>query len=91
MRVFASNMAAKKWDMAAAVASHLVKTEPETSGWCINLAYARKCSRQFLCDLFKPAGFKDDLRPCVVNDVARELLAFYDQACIGEARRSEKK
>jgi hypothetical protein len=45
--------------------------------------------------LFKPAGLKDDLRPCVVNDVASELLAFYDQACIGEAardvlRRSER-
>jgi hypothetical protein len=36
---------------------------------------SRKCSRQFLCDLFKPAGLKDDLRPCVVNDVASELLA----------------
>jgi Flp pilus assembly protein TadD len=37
-------MAAKKWEMAAAVASHLVKTEPETSGWWINLAFAtRRC------------------------------------------------
>jgi Flp pilus assembly protein TadD len=37
-------MAAKKWEMAATVASHLVKTEPETSGWWINLAYAtRRC------------------------------------------------
>jgi lipopolysaccharide biosynthesis regulator YciM len=35
-------LAAKKWDMAAAVASHLVKTEPETSGWWINLAYAKR-------------------------------------------------
>jgi Flp pilus assembly protein TadD len=35
-------MAAKKWEMAAAVASHLVKTEPETSGWWINLAYAKR-------------------------------------------------
>jgi lipopolysaccharide biosynthesis regulator YciM len=26
-------MAAKKWDMAAAVASHLVKVDPETAGW----------------------------------------------------------
>ena len=33
-------LAAKKWDMAAAVASHLVKTEPENSGWWINLAYS---------------------------------------------------
>ena len=31
-------MAAKKWDMAAAVASHLVKVEPETATWWINLA-----------------------------------------------------
>ena len=30
-------MVAKKWDMAAAVASHLVRTEPETSGWWVNL------------------------------------------------------
>ena len=33
-------MAAKKWDMAAAVASHLVKVEPENAGWGISLAYA---------------------------------------------------
>jgi lipopolysaccharide biosynthesis regulator YciM len=26
-------MAAKKWDMAAAVASHLVKVDPQTAGW----------------------------------------------------------
>ena len=37
-------MAAKKWDMAAAVANHLVKIEPENCGWWINLAYAtRRC------------------------------------------------
>jgi len=33
-------MAAGKWDMAAAVASHLVKVDPETAGWWIALAYA---------------------------------------------------
>ena len=33
-------IAAKKWHMAAAVASHLVKVEPETAGWWISLAYA---------------------------------------------------
>ena len=33
-------MAAKKWDMAAAVASHLVKIQPENAGWWISLAYA---------------------------------------------------
>jgi Flp pilus assembly protein TadD len=33
-------MAAKKWDMAAAVASHLVKVDPETAGWWISLACA---------------------------------------------------
>jgi hypothetical protein len=32
--------AAKKWDMAAAVASHLVKVEPENEAWWINLAYS---------------------------------------------------
>ena len=32
--------AAEKWDMAAAVASHLVKVEPENAGWWINLAYS---------------------------------------------------
>jgi Flp pilus assembly protein TadD len=37
-------MVAKKWDMAAAVGNHLVKVEPENSGWWINLAYAtRRC------------------------------------------------
>ena len=33
-------MAAKKWDMAAAVASHLVKVDPQNAGWWISLAYA---------------------------------------------------
>ena len=33
-------MAAKKWEMAAAVASHLVKVDPQTAGWWISLAYA---------------------------------------------------
>ena len=33
-------MAAKKWDMAAAVARHLVKVDPQTAGWWISLAYA---------------------------------------------------
>ena len=31
---------AKKWDMAAAVASHLVKLQPENARWWINLAYS---------------------------------------------------
>ena len=31
---------AKKWDMAAAVASHLVKVDPQTAEWWISLAYA---------------------------------------------------
>jgi hypothetical protein len=30
----------KKWDMAAAVASHLVKVEPQNEAWWINLAYS---------------------------------------------------
>ena len=38
-------MAAKKWEMAAAVASHLAKTEPETSGWWINLALCEAALR----------------------------------------------
>ena len=33
-------IAAKKWDMAVAVASHLVKVDPGTAGWWISLAYA---------------------------------------------------
>jgi Flp pilus assembly protein TadD len=33
-------MAARKWDMAAVVASHLVKLEPENEAWWINLAYS---------------------------------------------------
>jgi Flp pilus assembly protein TadD len=37
-------LAAEKWDIAAAVANHLVKVEPENSAWWINLAYAtRRC------------------------------------------------
>ena len=37
-------MAAKKWDMVAAVASHLVKVDPQTPGWWISLAYALRCT-----------------------------------------------
>ena len=33
-------IAAKKWDMAAVVASHLVKLEPDNEAWWINLAYS---------------------------------------------------
>ena len=33
-------MAARKWDMAAAVASHLVKVEAENEVWWISLAYS---------------------------------------------------
>jgi Flp pilus assembly protein TadD len=33
-------IAAKKWDMAAVVARHLVKVEPENEAWWINLAYS---------------------------------------------------
>jgi Flp pilus assembly protein TadD len=33
-------MAAKKWDMVAAIANHLVKIDPQTAGWWISLAYA---------------------------------------------------
>jgi Flp pilus assembly protein TadD len=33
-------LAAKKWDMAAAVASHLIKVEPKNEAWWINLAYS---------------------------------------------------
>jgi lipopolysaccharide biosynthesis regulator YciM len=32
-------MATKKWDMAVAVANHLVKIEPENEAWWINLAF----------------------------------------------------
>ena len=38
--VLLSTLTAKKWDMAAAVASHLVKVEPENEAWWINLAYS---------------------------------------------------
>jgi predicted Zn-dependent protease len=31
---------AKKWDMAAAVASHLGKVEPENEAWWLNRAYS---------------------------------------------------
>ena len=33
-------MAAKRWDMAAAVASHLVKVQPGNADWWISLANA---------------------------------------------------
>jgi lipopolysaccharide biosynthesis regulator YciM len=33
-------MATRKWDMAAAIARHLVEVEPENAAWWINLAYS---------------------------------------------------
>ena len=33
-------IAANKWEMAVAVASHLVKVDPKTAGWWISLPYA---------------------------------------------------
>ena len=39
-------MVAKKWDMAAAVASHLVKVDPQTAAWWISLAYAVRRRRK---------------------------------------------
>jgi Flp pilus assembly protein TadD len=33
-------MAARRWDMAAAIARHLVEVEPENAAWWINLAYS---------------------------------------------------
>ena len=41
---------AKKWDMAAAVASHLVKVEPENEAWWINVAYSVRRSEGADCD-----------------------------------------
>ena len=38
--------AAKKWNMAAAVASHLVKAEPQNEAWWINLAYSVRQSER---------------------------------------------
>jgi lipopolysaccharide biosynthesis regulator YciM len=33
-------MTARKWDMAVAIARHLVEVEPEKVAWWINLAYS---------------------------------------------------
>jgi lipopolysaccharide biosynthesis regulator YciM len=40
--------AAKKWDMATAVASHLVKVEAENEAWWISFAYSRYLFRTIL-------------------------------------------
>jgi Flp pilus assembly protein TadD len=40
----ALNTAAKKWDMAATVAAHLVKVQPANVDWWIALAFARRRS-----------------------------------------------
>jgi hypothetical protein len=45
------------------------------------------CLREFPCDLLKVVRLEYDLRPCLADDIAVELLAFYDQARIAEARR----
>jgi Flp pilus assembly protein TadD len=35
-------MAIKEWNLAAAIAGHLIEVEPENAGWWINLAYATR-------------------------------------------------
>ena len=39
-------MAARKWNMAAAIARHLVEVEPENAAWWINLAYSVRRSER---------------------------------------------
>jgi Flp pilus assembly protein TadD len=41
-------LAAKKWDMAAAVARHLVKVDPENPGAWIKLAYEVRCAENIV-------------------------------------------
>ena len=80
---------AKKWDMAAAVASHLVKVEPESARWWISFAYAIIWEREHR-EGWKPfcagashssQGCHDLVQPCVLReregrtDEAKERLA----------------
>ena len=58
-------MAAKKWDMAAAVASHLVKVDPQTAGWWISLAYTvRRTEGVEKCGGHSAPGASDSSQGC---------------------------
>jgi hypothetical protein len=58
-------MAAKKWDMAAAVASHLVKLDPQTAGWWISLANDSQTNRLCReCGGHSAAGASDTSQKC---------------------------
>jgi predicted Zn-dependent protease len=68
-------MAAKKWDMAAAVASHLVKVEPGTAGWWMSLAYAlrrtesiEKAKAILLRASHSSEGCHDRFQPCLLRE-----------------------
>jgi lipopolysaccharide biosynthesis regulator YciM len=66
-------MVAKKWDMAAAVASHLVKVDPGTAGWWISLAYALRRTESvgkaeaILLRAQRIHPKHDHLQPCVLR------------------------
>ena len=69
-------MAAKKWDMAAAVASHLVKVDPQTAGWWISLAYALRRTESvekaeailLRAQVDTSQGCHDCFQPCLLRE-----------------------
>jgi hypothetical protein len=66
------SMAAKKWDMAAGVANHLVKVQPENAGWWISLAcYASVTGRM--------EAAKERLRHAIELDKEARKLALEDE------------
>jgi hypothetical protein len=54
-------MAAKKWDMVAAVASHLVKVDPETAGWWMSRRYLVSA---FFTEIGLPSRALGEMRKC---------------------------
>ena len=68
---------AKKWDMAAAVASHLVKVDPETAGWWISLA----------CALRRTKVLRRQRSFCCGAQAIHSKNAVSDPACHGRRGR----
>ena len=72
-------MAAKKWDMAAAVASHLVKVEPENEDWWISLAMIAFSLACYASVTGRMEEAKKHLRDAIALDKDIRLLAIDDE------------
>jgi len=80
-------MAAKKWDMVVAVASHLVKVDPQTPGWWISLASAlRRTESIEKAEAILASGASDTSRSC--HDCVHPCLLRQRRGTHGRGERA---